>query len=48
MEKIRTLIDETPTLIPVQKEFYMVMISERKAKIIDYSMDKFMKLESHL
>ena len=39
MEKIRTLIDETPTLIPVQKGFYTVMISERKAKIIDYSMD---------
>lgn len=45
MEKICTLIDETPTLLPVQKEFYTVMISERKAKIIDYSMERLMKLD---
>jgi hypothetical protein len=32
----------TATLLPVQKEFYMVMISERKAKIIDYSMEQLM------
>lgn len=45
MEKICMLIEETPTLLPVQKEFYTVMISERKAKIIDYSMEQLMKLE---
>ena len=45
MEKIRTLIDKTPTLLPVQKEFYAVIISERKAKIIDYSMEQLMKLD---
>ena len=45
MEKIRMLIDKTPTLLPVQKEFYTVIISERKAKIIDYSMEKLMKLK---
>jgi len=45
MEKILTLINETPTLITVQKEFYSVMISERKAKIIDYSMEQLMKLD---
>lgn len=45
MGKICTLIDETPTLLPVQKEFYTVMISERKAKIIDYSMERLMKLD---
>jgi len=45
MDKIRMLIDETPTLLPVQKEFYTVMISERKAKIIDYTMEQLMKLE---
>jgi len=45
MEKIRVLINETPTLLPVQKEFYTVMISERKAKIIDYTMEQLMKLE---
>ena len=45
MEKIQALIDETPTLLPIQKEFYTVIISERKAKIIDYSMEQLMKLE---
>jgi len=32
-------------LLTAQKEFYMVMISERKAKIIDYTMEQLMKLE---
>lgn len=45
MEKISTIINETPTLLPIQKEFYTVMISERKAKIIDYSIEKLMKLD---
>lgn len=44
MERISELIDETPTLLSIQKEFYTVMISERKAKILDYSMEQFMKL----
>ena len=38
------LINETPTLLPIQKDFYSVMISERKAKILDYSMKQLMKL----
>jgi len=45
MEKISTIINETPTLLPVQKEFYNIIISERKAKIIDYSMEQLMKLD---
>lgn len=45
MENIRGLIDQTPTLLPVQKEFYTVMISERKTKILDYSIEQLMKLE---
>lgn len=32
--------------MPVQREFYTVMISERKTKIIDYSMEQLMKRES--
>jgi len=44
IKKIGILIDETPTLLPIQKEFYHVMVSERKAKIIDFSMEKLMKL----
>lgn len=45
MERIRSLIDGTPTLLEVQKEFYTAIISERKAKILDYSMEQLMKLE---
>ncbi len=45
MEKISSIINETPTLLPIQKEFYIVIISERKAKIIDYSMEQVMKLD---
>lgn len=44
MEKISTIINEIPTLLPIQKEFYNVIISERKAKIIDFSMEQLMKL----
>lgn len=45
IDKIKGLIEETPTLLPEQKEFYVVMISERKAKILDYSMEQIMKFE---
>ena len=45
MEKISTIINEMPTLLPVQKEFYTILISERKAKIIDYSMEQLIKLD---
>jgi len=44
MEKICMLINETPILLPIQKDFYTVMISERKAKILDYNMKQLMKL----
>ena len=45
MDKIYELIDETSTLLPIQKDFYKVMITERKRKIIDYSMDLLMRQE---
>ena len=45
MENIHRLIDETPAITEVQKDFYKVMISERKAKIIDYSMELLFKQE---
>ena len=43
MDKIDCMIDETPTITEVQKDFYKVMISERKAKIIDYSIELLLK-----
>ena len=45
MENIHRLIDETPAITEVQKDFYKVMISERKSKIIDYSMELLFKQE---
>lgn len=48
MDKIYELIEETPTLLPIEKDFYKVMISERKEKIIDYSMDLLMEQEKKM
>lgn len=48
MDKINELIDEISTLLPIQKDFYKVMITERKRKIIDYSMDLLMRQEKEL
>ena len=38
MNKIEKIIESTPTLLPSQKEFYKIIITERKKKILDYSM----------
>lgn len=48
MDRVYQLIDETPTLLPIQKDFYKVMITERKKKILDYSMDLLMKKEKKM
>lgn len=39
MERIDRLVEETPFLKPIQKEFYRIIIRERKEKILDYSMN---------
>lgn len=38
MDKIYALVEETPAITELQKDFYKVMLSERKSKILDYSM----------
>ncbi|MDE7286064.1 MAG: hypothetical protein K2N55_04355 [Lachnospiraceae bacterium] len=43
MGKINELVDETPFIESVQKDFYKVMIRERKEKILDYSMEQLRK-----
>ena len=48
LDKINELIDETSTLLPIQKDFYKVMITERKKKILDYSMGLLMKQEKEM
>jgi len=48
MDKINELIDEISTLLPIQKDFYKVMITERKKKILDYSIDLLLKQEKEM
>ncbi|WP_330548545.1 HipA domain-containing protein [Bacilliculturomica massiliensis] len=48
LSKINNLIEEIPVIDQLQKDFYKVMIRERKEKIIDYSRNRLMKLESSL
>lgn len=43
MSKINHLIAETPFIESIQREFYQVMIWERKKKILDYSMGRLME-----
>ncbi|MPM51981.1 Serine/threonine-protein kinase CtkA [bioreactor metagenome] len=45
MEQLDKIVVETPTLLPVQKEFYRIMLHERKAKILDYSMEQLLAME---
>lgn len=45
MEAIEKIIDETPGMLPVQKDFYSIMIAERKRKILDYSLELLSELE---
>lgn len=39
MDKIDRLVDETPGITELQKDFYKIMLSERKIKILDYGME---------
>ncbi len=43
MDALNRLVEETPTITEIQKDFYKVMLSERKQKILDYSMELLMK-----
>ena len=38
--RIYKMIDETPVITDIQKKFYKIMLSERKEKILDYSLRK--------
>lgn len=40
MERIKSIIDETPFISELQKKFYVTMIRERKVKIIDYALEQ--------
>ncbi|MDR0424242.1 MAG: CtkA family protein, partial [Clostridiales Family XIII bacterium] len=40
MGRINEIVEGVPLLLPVQKEFHKIMLQERKAKILDYSMEQ--------
>ena len=40
MKKIYEIIDNTPTITELQKEFYKAMLTARKERIIDFSLNK--------
>ena len=48
MERINRLVEDVPFLEPVRREFYKIMIWERKEKILDYSMELLLKQEEML
>ncbi len=45
MEEINRLVEGTPFIEPVQKDFYQIMLKERKERILDYSMELLLKAE---
>ena len=45
MERIREIIDQTPFVSELQKKFYITMLSERKARILDFSLTALKKKE---
>ena len=45
MKKIMKLVDETPYIDDLQKEFYKTMLAERKEKILDKSLQKLRRRE---
>ena len=45
LNKIQKFLDGVPELQPLQREFYLTMLTERKEKILDYSMNLLLREE---
>ena len=45
LDAIQELLDRTEELQPIQREFYLTMLTERKEKILDYSLSLLMEQE---
>lgn len=45
MDKINRIVDETPYISELQKDFYKTMLAKRKEKILDFSIKRLCKLE---
>lgn len=45
MKEINAIIDETPFITELQKNFYKTILSERKERILDFSVKKLLSIE---
>lgn len=45
MTTIEAIVSNTPYTTELQKRFYLTMLRERKAKILDYSLNKLLQME---
>ncbi|MHB8061445.1 MAG: HipA domain-containing protein [Ruminiclostridium sp.] len=45
MEQLSKIVEEATALLPIQRDFYKIMLWERKEKILDYSMEQLLKQE---
>ena len=45
LDAIRDFLESVPELLPIQREFYLTMLTERKEKILDYSLDLLLEQE---
>lgn len=43
MARIETLIQQTPGLLPIQRDFYRIMIRARKEQILDCGMEQLLR-----
>lgn len=45
LNSIQMFLESVPELLPLQREFYLTMLTERKEKILDYSLEQLMQQE---
>ena len=46
LDAIHNFLEGVPELLPIQREFYLTMLTERKEKILDYSLELLMEQSS--
>lgn len=47
MDKIQNIINNTPFLSDLQKKFYLTILSERKTRILDFSLQKLNSIQNN-
>ncbi len=46
MERIKEIVDHTPLISDLQRKFYMTMLTDRKERILDFSVATLKKKEN--